>query len=717
MIRSSAWAAAAAFVCSASGARAAEISERPTNGDDVVVVYGVAPAGPLATPGSLTMVDPEEIERIAPVTVKELLRRIPGVSVVDEDALGLKLNLSVRGLSPRRSGRTLLLEDGAPIQPAPYADPSAHHYPALQRVHAIEALKGSGQVLHGPQSFGGMINFVTREAPEEPVFEAGAVTGLYGHAGADMRLGLGDVDKGVALDLVHIEAPGTRRGHDTSLVEGALNVRWSAGDHTFRVKLVAHEERSAITESGLTQARFDADPYSNPFSHDRFALERAAVQGVHVWRSSRGAVISTQLYGADTFRASYRQTDTSTDAMIANPATGCVGAARTDYEGAAAICGNKMRPRDFLFFGVESRIAFNHSLFGPVQTMTFGARLHNEETRRRRFNGSMASARENSPGTVLRDDNSIDVRAIAAFMQDRIELGDWRITPGLRVENIETVNAAGVANFIAIGRSVATESTTVLPGIGVTWAPDAGLTLFAGVHSGFAPPRPDRDINPVQPFATVEPERGVTSEIGVRAVVGERAQIEATLFQIDLEDMIVEGPLVGGRSGSFANAGKARHQGAEVSALWQFTNGFYMKGNYAGVWTAEFVSDADEFTGGVRGNRIPYSPRHNLDLVLGYAGNGPVSGELGLNHLSEQFTDGANTRTPSADGQKGIVPSRTLMRGALHLKPRGASWRAFVSVQNILDTPYISSRTDGIFTGARRQATLGVRYALRSRGQ
>ncbi len=703
---------AAAFACSAGGACAAELAGPPANTEDTVVVYGLAPAGPLATPGSLTTIDSEEIERIAPVTAKELLRRIPGISVVDEDALGLKLNLSVRGLSPRRSGRSLLLEDGAPIQPAPYADPSAHHYPALQRVSAIEALKGSGQILHGPQSFGGMINFITHEAPEAPLLEAGAITGPRGQAGADVRLGWGDADKGVALDVVHVDAPGTRRGHDTSLIEGALNLRWSAGDHAFRVKLVAHKERSAITESGLTQARFDADPYSNPFSNDRFALDRVAVQGVHVWRSG-GAVISTQVYGADTFRASYRQTDTSTDAMIANPATGCVGAARTDYEGAAALCGNKMRPRDFLFFGAESRIAFNHTLFGPTQTMMFGARLHNEETRRRRYNGLTPSARENSPGTVLRDDNSIDVRALAVFAQDRIELGDWLITPGLRVENIETVNTAGVANFVAVGRSAATESTTVLPGIGVNWTPGAALTIFAGAHSGFAPPRPDRDINPVQPFATVRPERGVTSEVGVRAAVGEHGRLEATLFQIDLEDMIVEGPLVGGRSGSFVNAGEARHRGVEVSAQWRFANDLYLTGNYTGVWTAEFVSDTDELTDGVRGNRIPYAPRHNLDLVLGYKGSGPLSGEIGLNYLGEQFADGANTRAPSADGQRGVIPERTLLRGAVHFRPRAANWRVFVSVQNIMDEQYISSRTDGLFAGARRQATLGLRYALR----
>jgi Fe(3+) dicitrate transport protein len=75
---------------------------------------------------------------------------VPGVHVVDEDALGVNLNIGARGLDPRRSSRTLLLEDGMPIHLAPYSDPSAHYHPPSERVERLEVLKGSGQVVHGP---------------------------------------------------------------------------------------------------------------------------------------------------------------------------------------------------------------------------------------------------------------------------------------------------------------------------------------------------------------------------------------------------------------------------------------------------------------------------------------------------------------------------------------------------------------------------------------
>jgi hypothetical protein len=115
------------------------------------------------------VIDRDRLESMNPLTAKEVLRLAPGVAVVEEDTLGLKLNISVRGLNPRRSSRTLLMEDGVPIQPAPYADPSAHYYPPLDRVARIEFRRGSGQIPYGPQSVGGMINFVTQPAPAGPL--------------------------------------------------------------------------------------------------------------------------------------------------------------------------------------------------------------------------------------------------------------------------------------------------------------------------------------------------------------------------------------------------------------------------------------------------------------------------------------------------------------------------------------------------------------------
>lgn len=66
--------------------------------DVPIVVRGILPEalGPIG--GSASTISADRLASSRPVTAKDALRGLPGVQVIDEDALGLKLNISVRGL-------------------------------------------------------------------------------------------------------------------------------------------------------------------------------------------------------------------------------------------------------------------------------------------------------------------------------------------------------------------------------------------------------------------------------------------------------------------------------------------------------------------------------------------------------------------------------------------------------------------------------------------
>ena len=129
------------------------------------IVVKVLPGSLDGVPGATDTITREDLDVLRPLSVKEALRRVSGIHVVDEDAFGLNLNIGLRGLNPRRTQRTLLLEDGVPIHLAPYGDPSAHYHTPPELIESVEILKGSGQIAHGPQTVGGMINFVTQPPP------------------------------------------------------------------------------------------------------------------------------------------------------------------------------------------------------------------------------------------------------------------------------------------------------------------------------------------------------------------------------------------------------------------------------------------------------------------------------------------------------------------------------------------------------------------------
>ena len=675
---------------------------------DVVVVNGILPAELDSLPGSGLVVSRDRLEAMNPLTAKEALRLAPGVSVVEEDALGLKLNVSVRGLNPRRSSRTLLMEDGVPIQPAPYADPSAHYYPPLDRVARIEVRHGSGQIPYGPQSVGGMINFVTHAAPRGRLAQFRVEGGERGFRSAHISLGGGDEFFGAGLFLTGKSVDGIRDGHDSEVTEAVLRTRVDLdATQALDLKLGRYSETTGLTEGGLDQARFDISPFYNPFANDHFELERTSAQATHLWAPQSDLSISTQLYSSNLYRASYRQADTSIDAMTANPATGCVGAARTNYEAFASLCGNKMRPRRFKFWGVESRVDWDTQILGDDVLLEAGVRAHFEDTDRKRFNGLTPSAREHSPGSVLRDHNQISTNAYSGFVSATWSHGDLSFVPGLRIEQVEMINKSIAANFIPTSVTTRREETTLLPGLGAVWSPNESLAVFAGLHRGFAPPRPDRDLDPTAPASSVKPETSTESEIGLRLRPTVESRVEIALFDMRLEDLIVEAPPVNGRSGSFVNAGEALHQGIELSGEWT-VGPVTLHGAYSYLATARFESDVDLGARGVRGNRVPYAPEHMADVALQVAVGDGLDFELGVNFLGEQFANANNTRIASADGLSGLIPSRMLWRASLNVDLPTGNSRLFARIENVTNEAYISSRVDGLFAGSPRLASVGL---------
>lgn len=682
-----------------------------------VQVIDILPANLQDVPGSSSVVTEQDIVRLQPPSVTEVMRGVPGVHVVEEGALGLNLNIGVRGLDPRRSSRTLLLEDGMPIHLGPYSDPTAHYHPPPERVQRVEVLKGSGQIIHGPQTVGGVINFITRQPPNEREAQLRVAGGNEGFGSLFARYGNGDQDKGYAIDFTHKQVDGVREKYEAAATDLTVSGRIRISDtQRLLAKFGRFEEDSKTGEWGQTQARFDANPRGNPFDNDVFVLERNAGQLIHELDLDDDLLLSTRLYYTRTFRASYRQIDSSTDRMTAGSAgSGCTtGAERDNYEN-SANCGNKMRPRTYTYWGIEPRLDWNYSAFGAENHLVTGVRFHHEEVTRKRYNGLFANAREDTLGTRLRDQFEIETTAWSAFLQNTFTYGAFGITPGVRVERIEATNTWPIEDFTANGGSISDTNTEVLSGLGLTYQLAAATTLFGGVHKGFAPPRPDANLFPGDPdLIPVKPETSTNYEIGVRSAPRPGIAYEATLFRTEFEDQIVAGDSVG-LTQTFANAGETLHQGIELGwrvdfgTLMGSSNGNpYFTGAYTYLPDAEFTSDQFNGAVNVNGNRLPYAPENLLSASLGYEFPWGLDVRLGLDHIDDQYADNLNTVAGSADGRAGLLPSVTLYNFAVNYALKKDKLNLFVAGTNLTDETYIVSRVDGIQVSRARLIYAGL---------
>lgn len=683
------------------------------------VVVQTLPASLDGVPGAIDELSHGDIETLRPFTVKEALRRMSGLHVVDEDAFGLNLNVSLRGLDPRRTQRTMLLEDGAPIHLSPYGDPSAHYHPTPDLIDSVELIKGSGQILHGPQTVGGVLNFVTEPVPTKLRAGFGAVMGNRDYQSFDAKLG-GEFGRlGLLGNFARRQGDGVRQWHGHKVTQGRLKGLLRIGARqTLMVKGGYYEENSRFSEAGMSQDLFDTAPLSNPFRNDRFFLDRTTLQAVYNLEISDSVRLATNAYYQDISRASYRQIDFWGDEMTAVPATGCVGDdARTDYENFPPLCGNKMRPRTYEFVGVEPRLDWRGRLWGMRNEGVIGFRVHSEWIDRRRFNGFSPDARETDADIFFRDWNRIRVNAFPVFAQTTFYARDFTLTPGLRVENIRLRNRGLRRGDVPVDVEVGDNQSIALPGFGLTYVGLPAATFFAGVHGGLAPPRPDDNFEPTDPqFQEVTAERSTNYEAGVRSVPLRTVRLEATLFRIDFRNQIVAGEAVGLPQFTWVNAGRTLHEGAEIKAIFDLDSllptghRFLLMGTYTRVFTAKFNSDSINGGLNVRNNRLPYAPVNLFTPSATYRHPWGWNLSFTAESVTEQFGDGLNQRTPSEDGSVGLIPGFTTYNASLNVPLGGSGLTLFASGTNLADKRYIASRVDGIHVGRPRQLLVGLQF-------
>ncbi len=684
---------------------------------DTIAVKGILPSNLEAVPGSFSVVDEEELQVKQPFSVQEALKNVPGIHIVGENSFGLGVNIGVRGLDPRRTSRTLLMEDGMPLFLAPYADPSAHYTTPLERVQRIEVVKGSGQVLYGPQTIGGMINFVSKPVPTDGF--AGSVTAKAGnndYVGGHVNIGYGNERGGIMIDALQNKGDGIRDNHDFDMreltVKGQLNL---TDRQTLIAKVGYYEEDSHVSETGLGAVEYAEDKYQAPTGkNDQFEYERKSVQLQHIFEIDERMKLSTQAYYVDSFRTSFRQINDPGSLGGRSEMDRCDGVVAT--EALAEQCGGRHRPRSYHYYGFEPRLDFSHNLFGIENDAVIGFRYHEENSKRRQFRDGDPRAQSlnwaKAFGT-FREDLRIEVEAKSYYAQNTFYVGDWSLTPGLRVEDYKKKINVLQAEGDPQGFKDTNSQTVWLPGFGVTWNGIANTTFFAGVHKGFAPPRPDRDINfddltGQDAISRTDAEESINTEFGVRSNYFNGIGLEATLFNVDFDEIVIQT-----RAGRFENRGESKMTGLELAGrvdfgkIYNTPHNFYVLGSYTNLFTAKFEKDTDATESG---NRLPYAPRDIASLSFGYQHPVGIDARIGVDYVSQQYVDAENTRIESLDGQEGTIPSYTLLNASVNFQPVGSKATYFLSAANLADKEYLVSRVDGKVAGRERQVFGGIRY-------
>lgn len=664
-------------------------------------------------PGSVDIIDRETLRTSRVFNFSEALRKVGGVNVRDEEGFGLRPNIGIRGLNPTRSAKVLLLEDGIPFTYAPYGDNSSYYHPPIERFETIEVVKGSGQVLYGPVTVGGVVNYITPSPPAKPNGSLTLLGGNRNYFDGNINYGGTWGGTGVLLNFMRKQGEGSRENLRSGLNDVNLKiVQVLTQRQTLTVKGNYYGEDSNVTYSGLREDEYRANPRQNPFRNDFFFGDRYGASLAHSYLLRNDVILNTTLYGSSFKRHWWRQSSNSAQRPNDSADPACGGMANLN-----TTCGNEGRLRQYTNWGIEPRLRFSNRWLGVRSETDFGFRMHFENQDRQQQNGATPLARSG----VLVENNERKNEAYSTFIQNRFLIGNLTITPGIRVERVRFERTNRLANG-GLGVTGQTNLTQLVPGLGVAYNVGAKSTLFAGVHRGFAPPRTEDVINNSTGGAIdLDPELSWNYEVGMRSLLHPGVRFETTYFRMDYENQIVPASLAGGVGSTLTNGGQTLHQGIEMTSrldtgtLLQSAHNVYFRVAYTYIPTAEFRGRRFSSVSGfgnvsITGNRLPYAPENLLNATVGYSHPRGFNAMLESVSADRQFGDDLNTVQPSADGQRGLIPGYMVWNATVNYQVESWKTNFFFTVKNLTDRLYIVDRSRGILPSMPRLLQAGLTF-------
>lgn len=688
-----------------------------------------------SVPGSLSLIPARQIQNIQPVSGNEIMRQSPGLNVVDEEGLGLRTNIGIRGLDPDRSRTVLMLEDGVPVALAPYGEPEMYYTPAIERMSGVEVLKGSGSILYGPQTIGGVINYQTIDPPQRPEGFFKTTVGGKGYFTGMLGYGTSFGKTGIQINFLRKQADEfgatyLRLNDLTSKIVFQITDKSSLG-----VKLGVYNEVSNSTYIGLTQPMYEQGgmDFEQMAPHDRLNIRRYSLSLSHKYQVKKNLRVITTAYGYTTTRDWMRQDFTYSsfdDDGNPNPLPSNYSGVTwgdSTIDGGAIYMRNSTgnRNRSFEVAGVEPRVQYDFNTGNVAHQFTGGVRFLYERAYEQRINGSKADA---ISGTIAEDEIRTGY-GYSAFVHDKLQLTrSLSFTAGVRMEYFDYERDIRRGKFDINGTSSTRDTIVVsgsdvvgiIPGAGFNLNITTQLNLFAGVHRGFAPPRVKDAISSEGEAYELDAELSWNYEAGIRMEPLKWMQLEVAAFMMDFENQVIPVSESSGGTGSgLVNGGRTNHTGFEAGIninTREIKQSKYHAELRAGMSYVKSVFAADRYIGGtdngenIKDNFTPYAPEWNANGTLSLHSPFGLSLILAGNFVSDQFTDEVNSVEPSNDGRTGLIESHYTFDSGVKYTMSKINTVFSLSVKNITDERYIASRRpQGIRVGMPRMVFGGVK--------
>ncbi|WPD23352.1 MAG: TonB-dependent receptor [Candidatus Electrothrix scaldis] len=624
---------------------------------DEITVKGEA-ITPADQPGTVNMVDMDEIQEVKLSQPEEILEEIPGIEIHRYGMGGVANEFAIRGFqNAGHGGDAAIAVDGILLNEGEshadgYADMNVIIPLELDRV---EVFKGPSSPLFGNFARGGAISFHTRKSGEYNTvqttagsYESYDFQHVFGHALSD------------SLQLNTALQYSSTGGYQD-------NSSWLRGNFSGRLGWQATPELDAAFSVRVHASEWDAPGYIPKYQFDD--EEAARHQAVNAEDDGGDKAFTTERLDLGYNLSGDRRVL----AWAYSTQQDFTRFAKFGYDPG----GQTERFYDRMVYGTGTSYNFSESIADRELKGVAGIEYLHEATEWARYNT------ENRVRSEQTQDRDFTINTLSLFGQADYDLHPlFKPWLGLRYDTF-----SGDYENNDPGSTPSTSDMNdydhLSPKIGFLSSLHETLDFRASYTQGFALP------SDVLKYNSAAGDTATTVhqyETGFLFEPSDLLTADLALFLIDTEDEIQEYP---SGSGIYVNLGETRREGLELSAtLRPGIPGFELFGDITLINT-EITSNPDP---AMVGKEVTGVPEYTTNLGLRYHAASGFSGRMKWRHVDSYYIDGANTI--SYEGYD--VTDASLGYGGI--TENGTGWQVNLDVDNLFDEHYSQAAWSGYDT-------------------
>jgi len=654
---------------------------------------------------------------------RQVMSRVAGIHVWENDASGIQINVSIRGLSPNRSWEFNVRQNGYDIAAEIFGYPEAYYQPPLEAVSKITIIRGSSALQYGPQ-FGGLLNYqIKKPNPEKNIeIESQQTYGSYNLFNSYNAVG-GTVGNFSWYGFLHHRTgDGWRDNSRFRTTTGYLALsckihpKLDIGAEYTRMDYLSQQA------GGLSDSLLNVNPQKSLRSRNWFQVPWNVFSLNTNYTLNQHTRINLKVFGTLAERNSVGFLKPITVADTFNATLQSYNLRQVD--------------RDFYKnYGTELRFLQNYQFVNANHYLSAGVRAYSGFTQRKQ--SGIGSGNSDFDLNIYKFQNGqewgknfeLSTRNYAFFVENAFQLGKRiRIVPGIRYEIIQS-GVEGYINTSANGTvSLNRERRILLTGLGGEIKVHSSSQVYFNYSQAYRPVL-FSDLIPPSTQAVIDPNlkdaSGYNIDAGYRGTWKNILSFDIGGFYLFYDNRIgtIQKDNVVYRTNIGSSVSKGTEIYVEINPIKIFTQHSGL--GYVSLFASYAHIDAvytrwdnpaiiNDPVKNIKGKKLEYAPEYIARYGFTYRYRS-FSLTAQVHQTSDVFTDAANTEKPSADGTIGRLKGYTLADISVNWNYK-EKYIFKSGVNNLTDEKYATRRASGYpgpgllpGTGRTWYFTLGVK--------